>query len=174
MPFSGSQSADDPHAPTFPFEDFADTPAPDESAQSDGRQRFILTIDDSSTVRAVIEYSFARAGFISATFPDGITALQALTEGRVPIPDLVLLDIGLPRLDGYEVATILRANPAFAFTPIVMLSAHDGFVDRMRSRMVGARGFIAKPFKTGELIAAICDYLGIAPPDPQTGFDANS
>jgi CheY-like chemotaxis protein len=147
--------------------------ADDARAPGDGRQRLILAIDDSATVRAVIEYSFSRIGVAVAAFPDGIAALQALTEGRTPVPDLVLLDIGLPHMDGYAVATILRTNPALALTPIVMLSGRDGLMDRMRSRMVGARGFIAKPFRTSALIAIVCEYLGIGPAGAQAGPDMN-
>jgi DNA-binding response OmpR family regulator len=98
-----------------------------------------------------------------ATFADGLSALRALMGGQVPVPDLVLLDISLPGFDGYQVAGILRTNDAFADTPIVMLSGRDGIVDRVRTKLIGARGFIRKPFRTGEFVATMREYLGLPP-----------
>jgi twitching motility two-component system response regulator PilG len=130
-----------------------------------GRRPILLAVDDSSTVRAVIEFSFARIGVPVVSFGDGLAAIRALLEGRIPVPDLVLLDIGLPRMDGYEVAGILRTNAAFANTPILMLSGRDGLFDRVRSKMVGARGFISKPFRVRELVAIVSDHLGLPVPE---------
>ncbi len=127
------------------------------------RAPLVLAIDDSPAVRTIVEYSFARAGLRVVTFADGLEAIRALVEQRIAVPDLVLLDIGLPRLDGYEVAAVLRTNTAFASTPILMLSGRDGIVDRMRSRMVGADTFIPKPFRPKELVALVCGFLGVAP-----------
>lgn len=129
------------------------------------RSPLILAIDDSPAIRTIVEYSFARAGVRVVTFPDGLEAIRALAERRIAVPDLVLLDIGLPRLDGYEVAAVLRTNEAFAETPIIMLSGRDGIVDRVRSRIVGATTFIAKPFRPKDLVTVACGYLGFAPSD---------
>jgi DNA-binding response OmpR family regulator len=126
----------------------------------------ILAVDDSPTVRTVIEYAFARLGIQVISFSDGLSAIRALLERRVPVPDIVLLDIGLPRMDGFEFAGILRSHPAFAELPIVMLSSRDGVIDRMRSKVVGARGHISKPFRVAELVATVCEYLGIPVPTP--------
>lgn len=130
-----------------------------------------MVIDDSPAIRTILEHSFARVGLRVESFADGLAAIGALVARQVTVPDLVLLDIDLPRLDGYEVAAVLRTNAAFAQTPIVMLSGRDGLVDRVRSRMVGAAGFIAKPFRPGELVATVCEHLGIAPPAPSPPSD---
>lgn len=135
------------------------------------RSPLVMVIDDSPAIRTILEHSFARVGIRVVSFADGLAAIGALVARQVSVPDLVLLDIDLPRLDGYEVAAVLRTNAAFAETPILMLSGRDGLVDRVRSRMVGAAGFIAKPFRPGELVATVCEQLGIAPPAPSQPTD---
>lgn len=130
------------------------------------RVPLILAIDDSPAIRTIVEYSFRRVGVRVMTFGDGLEAIRALAERRVSVPDLVLLDVGLPRLGGYEVAAVLRTNEALSTTPIVMLSGRDGIVDRMRSRMVGATTFIAKPFRPKHLVTVVCDLMGITPASP--------
>jgi DNA-binding response OmpR family regulator len=132
--------------------------------QGQDRPPLVMVIDDSPAIRTIVEHTFARIGVRVAAFADGLDAIRALVERGVAVPDLVLLDIDLPRLDGYEVAAVLRTNAAFAETPILMLSGRDGLVDRVRSRIVGASEFIAKPFRTGDLVVTVCGYLGIAPP----------
>ncbi len=129
----------------------------------------IMLIDDSEIVRKIIEVSFQRIGIPVSIFPDGITAIRALAQHQVTVPRLLLLDIGLPRMNGYEVASILRSKEEFAQTIIVMLSGHDGMVDRLRSKLIGARDFIAKPFRISQVINTVCSYLDLDPgfPDPE-------
>jgi twitching motility two-component system response regulator PilG len=129
----------------------------------------IMVIDDSPSVRTIVQASFARVGIPTIAFPDGIEALKALSSQEVPAPDLVLLDIGLPKMDGYEVAQILRSNGGLERTPIIMLTARDHVIDRLRSRMVGARDFIGKPFRVSQLVRQVCEVLQYPlPPAPQT------
>jgi DNA-binding response OmpR family regulator len=128
------------------------------------RQRTIMLIDDSLAVRRIIEASFSRIGIPATTFPDGISAIQALAKREVAVPDLLLLDIGLPKMTGYEVAHILRGNPAFSDMIIVMLSGHDGMIDRAHSWIVGAKVFIRKPFRVSEVIKTVCTLLQIPLP----------
>jgi DNA-binding response OmpR family regulator len=130
----------------------------------DTADRTIMLIDDSLAVRRIIEASFARIGIATTTFPDGIQAIQALAKREVAVPDLLLLDIGLPKMNGYEVAQILRGNPAFADMILVMLSGHDGMIDRMHSRLVGAKDFISKPFRVSEVVRTVCTLLQIPLP----------
>ncbi|MGO8951430.1 MAG: response regulator [Ktedonobacterales bacterium] len=137
----------------------------DTSVQSGYVDRSIMLIDDSLAVRRIIEASFSRIGISTTTFPDGLVAIQALAKREVAVPDLLLLDIGLPKMTGYEVAHILRGNPAFADMILVMLSGHDGMIDRVHSRLVGARDFIRKPFRVSEVIKTVCALLQI--PHPQ-------
>lgn len=129
-------------------------------------QRTIMLIDDSQTVRTIIETTFKRIGIPVFAYSDGFAAIQALTRGEVPVPDLLLLDIGLPRMDGYEVARILHAKPAFSHTTIVMLSGRDGMMDRFKSKMVGARDYIRKPFRISQVVNVVCSYLHLTPPSP--------
>nr|HET6903864.1 response regulator [Ktedonobacteraceae bacterium] len=101
-------------------------------------------------------------GFEYVSFPDGFEALRAITEQRLRrIPDLVILDIGLPRMDGYEFARRLKAKPQFAHTIIVMLTSRDGVIDRLKGRLAGAKDYMIKPFRTQELISVLHSHLGV-------------
>jgi twitching motility two-component system response regulator PilG len=131
----------------------------------------IMAIEDSPLIRGVLVSSFARIGIPIVCFEHGPAAIAALTNGDVPVPDLLLLDIGLPNMDGYEVARILRMHPDFSQVIIIMLSGHDGMWDRMRSKMIGAKDFIAKPFRPSEVIAVVCKHLHIDLPGMLDGDD---
>lgn len=124
----------------------------------------IMVIDDSLVVRRVIEASFARVGIPTVCFPDGLSALNALVKHEAPVPDLLLLDIGLPKMDGYEVAKTLRMHPEMRDTIIVMLTGHDDVINRMKAALIGARDFIRKPFRPAELVARCCALLRIPLP----------
>jgi CheY-like chemotaxis protein len=124
----------------------------------------VMLIDDSAAVRKIVEVSFRRVGVEVSAFPDGLAAIAALQKNEVAVPHLLLLDISLPKMDGYEVARILRTNPAFQDTIIVMLTGHAGVIDRLRSKMVGARDYIRKPFRVSEMVNTVCSYLGIPAP----------
>ena len=120
--------------------------------------KLVIIIDDSLTVRKIMETSLKREGFASVSYPDGIEALRALSEG-LPIPDLVLLDIGLPKMDGYEVARHLKTKQQFGNTPIVMISQRDGMIDRLKGRLAGAKDYITKPFKSQEVMTIVHSHL---------------
>ncbi len=118
----------------------------------------VMIIDDSLVVRKIVETAMRRAGISCTSYQDGVEALQALKQQQdiqAPLPDLIFLDIGLPRLDGYDVLRLLKTSSRFDQTPIVILSAHDGVLDRVKSRLAGARGHINKPFKIQELMSAV-------------------
>ena len=121
--------------------------------------KLVMVIDDSLTIRTVIEASMQRDGHQVSTFPDGLSAMGALARHEVDVPDLVLLDIEMPRMDGYEVARILRDKEEFADTRIIMLTCHDGMIDKLRAKMVGAVEFIAKPFAVPYLRSVVRRYL---------------
>jgi CheY-like chemotaxis protein len=122
--------------------------------------KLVMVIDDSPTVRKIVETCLKREGFAVAAFADGIEALQSLTLPQARIPDLVVLDIGLPKMDGYEIARRLKTKPQFSNTIIIMLSRHDGIIDRLKGRLAGAREYLIKPFKTQDFINVIESYLG--------------
>jgi twitching motility two-component system response regulator PilG len=122
--------------------------------------KLVMIIDDSLTVRKIIETSLRREGFESVSYPDGIEALRALQQG-LRQPDLVILDIGLPKMDGYTVARHLKAKRQFGNTTIVMLSGRDGVIDRIKGRLVGAKDYITKPFRTQDVMSVIHSHLGV-------------
>jgi twitching motility two-component system response regulator PilG len=122
--------------------------------------KFVVVIDDSLTVRKIMEVSLKREGFEVVSFPDGIQAIDALNRGEISAPDLILLDVGLPRMDGYQVARTFKQKAPFNHTIIIMLSGRDGLLDKMKGRLAGAKAYITKPFKPSEVIAAVRDQLG--------------
>ena len=127
--------------------------------------KLVMVIDDSPTVRKIIETCLSREGFDVKSFVDGIEAMRWLTTAESRVPDLILLDIGLPKMDGYEVAHRLKTKPQFANTIIVMLSRRDGVIDRLKGRLAGAKDYITKPFKTQDIVSIIQSHLGT----PATG-----
>ena len=126
--------------------------------------KIVMVIDDSATVRKIIETCLGREGFQVQSFNDGVEAVKWLMQPEAPVPDLLLLDIELPRMDGYEVARRLKTKPRFQSTVIVMLSRRDGVIDRLKGRLAGARDYITKPFKTQDIIAVAQAYLGVSAP----------
>lgn len=134
---------------------------PDEMALllSGDMPRSVMVIDDSLCIRAVIEACMHRDGHRVSTFEDGLSAMGAFARGEVGVPDLLLLDIEMPRMDGYEVARILRAKEEFAETRIIMLTCHDGMIDKLRAKMVGAVEYIVKPFHVPYLRSVVNRYL---------------
>jgi DNA-binding response OmpR family regulator len=121
----------------------------------------VMVIDDSPAVRTIIAVSFARMGTPVSSFGDGISAFRALARHEVVVPSVLLLDLGLPRMNGYEVAALLRNHDAFANTVVLMLTARDGMIDRLRAKMLGARGYITKPFRVQEVVNTVCAHLNL-------------
>ncbi|MGB2752069.1 MAG: response regulator [Pyrinomonadaceae bacterium] len=116
----------------------------------------ILVIDDSATVRKLISGKLEKSGHAVVCAEDGVEGLAKIEES---LPDLVLLDITMPRMDGYEVCKQIRANPASRNVPVVMISGKDGFFDKVRGRMAGTTGYITKPFGPETLMKALETYL---------------
>lgn len=121
---------------------------------------FIMVIDDSPTVRKIMEATLQRAGFHAAFYPDGLQAMNALAQHEIPVPDLIFLDVALPKLDGYEIARAFKHKNRLGNTVIIMLSGRDGVFDKLRGRLAGAKDYITKPFKPAEVIAALHRHLG--------------
>jgi DNA-binding response OmpR family regulator len=133
------------------------------SREDTSMSKLVMVIDDSTTIRKIIETCLGRQGFQVVGFPDGVEAMRWLMEPTSRVPDLVLLDIGLPKMDGYEVARRLKIKPQFSNTVIIMLSRRDGMIDRLKGRLAGAKDYITKPFKTQDMISVIESYLGGIP-----------
>lgn len=123
--------------------------------------KLVMIIDDSLTVRKIMETSLKREGFESVSYSDGIEALKALTQPGGRIPDLVILDIGLPKMNGYEIARRLKTKQQYNNTVIIMLTGRDGVLDRLKGRLAGAKEYITKPFRTQEVMSVVQSHLGI-------------
>ncbi len=116
----------------------------------------ILVVDDSATVRKLISSKLEKSGHNVVTAVDGIEAMELLDD---LVPDLVLLDIAMPRMDGYSVCKLIRANESVRSVPVVMISGKDGFFDKVRGRMAGTTGYVTKPFGPETLMRALETYL---------------
>jgi twitching motility two-component system response regulator PilG len=128
-----------------------------ESAQrSMAKGRKILVVDDSATVRKLISGKLEKSGHEVVCAVDGIDALEKIKEF---VPDLILLDIMMPQLDGYQVCKLIRGNAATKDVPIVMISGKDGFFDKVRGRMAGTTGYITKPFGPETLMKTVEAYI---------------
>ena len=117
-------------------------------SNGNGSRRIILVVDDSPTIQKVVSVTLEAHGHEVVTASDGMEALAKLRTLR---PDLVLLDITMPHMDGYQLCRILRSNELTKAVPIVMLSGKDGLFDKMRGRMAGAATYITKPFAPSAL-----------------------
>ena len=112
----------------------------------------VMIIDDSQTIRRTAETLLAREGYEVVTAQDGFEALAKIADHN---PDIIFVDIMMPRLDGYQACALIKGNPKFANTPVIMLSSKDGLFDRARGRIVGSDEYLTKPFTKDELIGAV-------------------
>ena len=116
----------------------------------------ILVIDDSKTIRRTAETLLSKEGCTVYTAENGFDALAAIADHR---PDLIFVDIMMPRLDGYQTCSLIKHNKAFRETPVIMLSSKDGLFDRARGRIVGSEHYLTKPFTKDELLGAISSHV---------------
>jgi twitching motility two-component system response regulator PilG len=112
----------------------------------------ILIVDDSPTVRRLVTITLERRGHQVISAEDGIAALAQINE---TVPDLVLLDISMPRMDGFQLCKTIRSAPATRRIPVVMLTGRDGLAEKVRARMVGCEEFLSKPFEPSELASLV-------------------
>ena len=112
----------------------------------------VMVIDDSNTIRRSAEIFLLQAGCAVILAEDGFDALAKIADHH---PDLVFVDIMMPRLDGYQTCSLIKHNKVFRSIPIIMLSSKDGLFDRARGRIVGSEHFLTKPFTRDELLSAI-------------------
>ncbi len=116
----------------------------------------ILVIDDSKTIRRTAETLLSKEGCQVFTAIDGFDALSKIADHQ---PDLIFVDIMMPRLDGYETCSLIKHNKVFRETPVIMLSSKDGLFDRARGRIVGSEQYLTKPFTKDELLGAITNQI---------------
>lgn len=112
----------------------------------------IMVIDDSKTIRRTAETLLAKVGCEVVTATDGFDALAKIADTR---PDIIFVDIMMPRLDGYQTCALIKNNSEFKNTPVIMLSSKDGLFDKARGRIVGSDQYLTKPFSKTELLNSI-------------------
>ena len=116
----------------------------------------VLLVDDSRVVQKIVELTLWRERIEVVTASDGLGALASVVDAQ---PDLMLLDIVLPRMDGYQVCQAVRHHQDYRDLPILLLSGKDGMFDRIRGRMVGSTDYISKPFEPAQLVWTVKRYL---------------
>ncbi|MGV0024013.1 response regulator [Phormidesmis priestleyi] len=116
----------------------------------------VACIDDSPTILQAISTFLDDANFSVLMINDPVRALMQVVRSK---PDVILLDVGMPNLDGYELCSLLRRHPHFKNTPIIMVTGHTGFIDRARAKLVGASGYLTKPFTQSDLLKTMFKFL---------------
>ena len=118
----------------------------------------VMFIDDSKTIRRTAVALLKKEGYEVVTAVDGYQALSAVVEQK---PDIIFVDIMMPKLDGYETCMLIKNNQNFKNTPIIMLSSKDSLFDRAKGRVVGSEQYLTKPFTKEELLNAIKDHVNV-------------
>ncbi len=116
----------------------------------------VLVVDDEPNILLSLEFLMAQAGYEVSTAADGEAALQAIEAAR---PDVVLLDVNIPKRNGYQVCETIRANPAWGHVRVVMITAKGRDVEREKGLALGADDYIIKPFSTHEVVAKVAEVL---------------
>ena len=115
----------------------------------------ILVVDDSATIRRSAESMLVAEGHEVVTAENGFDALSKVARHN---PDLIFVDIMMPRLDGYQTCAIIKNNSQYRATPVIMLTSKDGLFDQARGRVVGSDLYLTKPFTKDELLAAVAQH----------------
>jgi twitching motility two-component system response regulator PilG len=112
----------------------------------------VMVIDDSNTIRRSAEIFLLKAGCEVILAEDGFDALAKITDHQ---PEVIFVDIMMPRLDGYQTCALIKKNPRLREIPVIMLSSKDGLFDRARGRLVGSNEYLTKPFSKDTLLEAV-------------------
>ena len=120
----------------------------------------VMVIDDSNTIRRSAEIFLTQAGCNVLLAEDGFDALAKITDHH---PDVIFVDIMMPRLDGYQTCALIKKNPRLSSTPVIMLSSRDGLFDRARGRMVGSDEYLTKPFTKDSLLKTVASHTAARP-----------
>ena len=128
---------------------------PDESRTGSLDGLRVMVIDDSKTIRRTAETLLKREGADVVTATDGFEALAKIADQQ---PQIIFVDIMMPRLDGYQTCALIKNNQLFKSTPVIMLSSKDGLFDKARGRMVGSEDYLTKPFTKDQLLQAVECY----------------
>ena len=124
----------------------------DETKQGSLSGLKVMVIDDSKTIRRTAETLLRKEGCEVVTATDGFEALAKTSDHN---PQIIFVDIMMPRLDGYQTCALIKNNQGFRSTPVIMLSSKDGLFDKARGRIVGSEQYLTKPFTREELLGAI-------------------
>src|SRR6476469_10056547 len=116
----------------------------------------VMVIDDSKSISRTAESLLKREGYDVVTATDGFEALAKIADHQ---PQIIFVDIMMPRLDGYQTCALIKNNQMFKGTPVLMLSSKDGLFDKARGRIVGSDQYLTKPFTRDELLTAIRKYV---------------
>ena len=123
----------------------------------------VLVIDDSNTIRRSAEMFLRQAGYEVILAEDGFDALAKISDHQ---PQVIFVDIMMPRLDGYQTCALIKQNTLLKSTPVIMLSSKDGVFDRARGRLAGSDRYLTKPFTKEALIETVNDYVKPSPVSP--------
>jgi CheY-like chemotaxis protein len=126
----------------------------------------ILVVDDSPTIRKLVSMTLESRGYCVVVACDGVDGLAKMQEG---LPDLILSDISMPRLDGYQFCKVVKTNKETKHIPVIMLSGNDGLFDKVRGKMAGSANYITKPFEPNHLVREIEKFVKterVAAPSP--------
>ena len=119
----------------------------------------VMLVDDSKTIRGTAQALLSKTGCSVVTAEDGFDALSKIVREK---PDIIFIDVMMPRLDGYETCSMIRSNAQYRNTPIVMLSSKSSFCDKAKGDVVGANAYLTKPFARDELVDAINRFAPVA------------
>lgn len=125
----------------------------------------VMVIDDSNTIRRSAEIFLAQAGCQVVLAEDGFDALAKIADHA---PDLIFVDIMMPRLDGYQTCALIKKNARLKSTPVIMLSSKDGLFDRARGRLAGSDEYLTKPFTKESLLRSVAAHTAHAQAARQT------
>jgi twitching motility two-component system response regulator PilG len=115
-----------------------------------------MVIDDSKTIRRTAETLLKKVGCEVTTALDGFDALSKIADQK---PDIIFIDIMMPRLDGYQTCALIKNNKEYKNIPVIMLSSKDGLFDKAKGRIVGSDQYLTKPFSRDELLSAIRNHI---------------
>ena len=118
----------------------------------------VMIIDDSRTIRRTAETLLTREGCDVVTATDGFEALSKIADHS---PQIIFVDIMMPRLDGYQTCALIKNNQTYKNVPVIMLSSKDGLFDKARGRIVGSEQYLTKPFTRDELLGAIHTFVNV-------------
>jgi twitching motility two-component system response regulator PilG len=130
------------------------------------RKPKVLVVDDSPTVCKLVTITLSNRGYHVMSSPDGAEAISELAQSK---PDLILMDITMPKLDGYKLCKLVTSHPSTKHIPVVMLSGKDGFFDKTRGKFAGCVDYITKPFDPENLLRVVNEYL----PQPESARGAS-